>query len=554
MVIIIIIGIIILFILITTIQSYRNNKMIKKNMKLNWGRPPVRKSYDGIDSVSTYWNHKFAHQPPELYIDDITWNDLDMDDVYMRLNATNSSVGAEYLYAKLHEPDYEIPKIKEIQQLIEYINSNEKIRLKIQFHLAQLGKSDYNMTSDFIFSPNDKRLKYQFLYTLLAVFPIISLLLFLIDLKLAVFLLIASLSTNVILYYKNKNKLETKLAAATYITLIVICASRLSKLKDDKLQTFFYNITTQFNKLKKIIRFSKILLSKPTNEMDFILEYIKIIFMLDFISYNRFISTICKNSEAFYQLWEEIGKLDTAISIASYRHSVDFYTAPTFTSNNDITSENMYHPLVDNPICNPVTLSKNSIITGSNASGKSTYIKAVAINSIFAQTICTCLASSFSLKPSLVITSMAVRDNVIDGDSYFIAEIKSLKRILNALNDNVRCLCFVDEILKGTNTIERISASTSILNWLADKNCLCIIASHDIELTEILKNLYDNYHFRELMTDQGMSFDYKIHSGFTTTRNAIKLLEFMDYPNSIVLTAQNLAEDFETTRKWKSIK
>lgn len=554
MMIIIIIGIGILFILITTIQSYRNNKMIKKNIQLNWGRPPVSESYDGIDSVSAYWNHKLAHQSPELYIDDITWNDLDMNDVYMRLNATNSSVGAEYLYARLHEPDYEIPKIKEFQQLIEYINSNEKIRLKIQYRLAQLGKSDYNMTSDFIFSPNDKRLKYQFLYTLLAVFPIISLLLFLIDLRLAVFVLIASLSTNVFIYYKNKYKLETQLAAATYITLIVICASRLSKLKDDKLQPLFDNITTQFNKLKKIIRFNQILLSKPTNELDFIFEYVKIIFMLDFISYNRFISTICKNSEAFLQLWEEIGRLDAAISIASYRQSVDFFTIPTFTTNNDITSEKMYHPLVDNPICNPVTLSKSSIITGSNASGKSTYIKAVAINSIFAQTICTCLASSFSLKPSLVITSMAVRDNVIDGDSYFIAEIKSLKRIINSLNDDVRCLCFVDEILKGTNTIERISASTSILNWLADKNCLCIIASHDIELTEILKNFYDNYHFRELMTDKGMSFDYKIHSGWTTTRNAIKLLEFMNYPNSIVLTAQNLAEDFETTRKWKSIK
>ena len=97
------------------------------------------------------------------------------------------------------------------------------------------------------------------------------------------------------------------------------------------------------------------------------------------------------------------------------------------------------------------------LITGSNASGKSTYIKAIAINAILAQTINTVLAEKWMMKPSYIVTSMAIQDNVLDGDSYFIAEIKSLKRIMQLIEEEKPCISFIDEILKGTNTIERIA-------------------------------------------------------------------------------------------------
>ncbi|HCW96660.1 MAG TPA: hypothetical protein DHU88_13350 [Pseudomonas sp.] len=139
-------------------------------------------------------------------------------------------------------------------------------------------------------------------------------------------------------------------------------------------------------------------------------------------------------------------------------------------------------------------------MTGSNASGKSTFIKSLAVNSILAQTIHTCAAKEFKLRPSLVITSMAVRDSISEGESYFIKEIKSLKRILNKVQ-NISCTCFIDEILKGTNTIERIAASAAVLKYLHSTDCLCMTASHDIELTCILENEYDNYHFSEHITD-----------------------------------------------------
>ena len=121
------------------------------------------------------------------------------------------------------------------------------------------------------------------------------------------------------------------------------------------------------------------------------------------------------------------------------------------------------------------------------------------------------VAESFTMEPGHVLTSMAVEDDLFEGDSYFVAEIKSIKRLLEQVQQKERCYCFVDEILKGTNTIERIAASASIIHWLSRYPSLAFIATHDIELTEILKNDCSNIHFSEQVTaDDGISFDYKV--------------------------------------------
>ena len=138
---------------------------------------------------------------------------------------------------------------------------------------------------------------------------------------------------------------------------------------------------------------------------------------------------------------------------------------------------------------------------------------------------------------------MVVRDDLAAGDSYFIVEIKSLRRILEMV-EKYPCTCYIDEILRGTNTVERIAASASVLFYLYNQDVLCIAASHDIELTNLLAKQYDNYHFREHVTDKGIVFNYKINEGPSTTRNAIKLLSFMDFPEEVVTQAEGLAEEY----------
>ena len=134
---------------------------------------------------------------------------------------------------------------------------------------------------------------------------------------------------------------------------------------------------------------------------------------------------------------------------------------------------------------------------------------------------------------------MAVHDDNISGDSYFITELNYLNRILSNLNNNRNTLCFIDEILRGTNTAERIAASIAVIKYLVQKKCIAIVATHDVELTEELKEDCDNYHFREVLVEGDVKFDYKLYQGPTTTRNAILLLERMGYPEEIIKTANN---------------
>ena len=138
-------------------------------------------------------------------------------------------------------------------------------------------------------------------------------------------------------------------------------------------------------------------------------------------------------------------------------------------------------------------------------------------------------------------------------ESYYIVEIRSLKRILDAAQTGTApVLSFVDEVLRGTNTVERIAAATQILIHLSESGVLCFTATHDIEMTELLKNFYDNYHFEEVIRDGDISFPYELLPGRAGTRNAIRLLDLMGYDREITKRAAAQAEDFLQTGKWSA--
>ena len=112
-----------------------------------------------------------------------------------------------------------------------------------------------------------------------------------------------------------------------------------------------------------------------------------------------------------------------------------------------------------------------------NASGKSTFMKAVALNLILAQSIQTATAHSFIYQPGYVMTSMANADDVLSGDSYFMSELKSIRRLFNTHQCN-KIYCFIDEIFKGTNTTERIAASESVLSYLDNQKHIRLSLRH----------------------------------------------------------------------------
>ena len=146
---------------------------------------------------------------------------------------------------------------------------------------------------------------------------------------------------------------------------------------------------------------------------------------------------------------------------------------------------------------------------------------------------------------------MSLKDNLSENDSYYMAEIKSLKRIMDKAGSGRTIICFIDEVLRGTNTIERIAASSQILKELTAENVICFAATHDIELTHILDQSYSNYHFEEEVCGEDVNFNYHLKKGRSVTRNAIRLLKVMEYPDRIVKGAEQQVEEFTNTGKWK---
>lgn len=193
------------------------------------------------------------------------------------------------------------------------------------------------------------------------------------------------------------------------------------------------------------------------------------------------------------------------------------------------------------------------LITGSNASGKSTFLRMTAVNAILAQTIHTCTARRYEGNYFCIYSSMALRDSLESGESYYMVEIKALKRIMDAKDASLEnpMLCFVDEVLRGTNTVERIAASAKILEMLAEEKIFCFAATHDIELTHLLEKQYDNFHFEEEVEQGDVCFSYHLQKGRATSRNAIRLLQIIGFEDKMIENAEKMATEFMKTGEWR---
>ena len=167
-------------------------------------------------------------------------------------------------------------------------------------------------------------------------------------------------------------------------------------------------------------------------------------------------------------------------------------------------------------------------------SGKSTFIRTVGVNSLLAQNINTCFAHRFDLKQSLILQSMiTVGDDLMNSKSLFFEEVLIMKEMLNS-SEKGQHIYLLDEIFKGTNTTERISAAKAVLSHLIKNGNIVFVSTHDIELTELLDSEYELYHFCEHFKQGEVEFDYLIKPGKLTAFNAIKILKMSGYAEEII--------------------
>ncbi|MFG6329327.1 MAG: hypothetical protein K1W06_07650, partial [Lachnospiraceae bacterium] len=359
-------------------------------------------------------------------------------------------------------------------------------------------------------------------------------------------------------YYRSKAEMDSYIQIFTFIARITSQSESVAKADIQGIGQYKERIVSCARCLKKFSSNSWIVAggNMTGDLLDSLMDYIRILFHIDLIKICNMAEELKKHEKELIGIYNTIGYIDSMVSIASFRAGTSEWCVPVLhkaVSKRDITMEftDLYHPLLDEPVKNSVNTGRSILITGSNASGKSVFIKTAALNAIFAQTIYTVLAGSYSSCFFHIYSSMALRDDIFSNESYYIVEIKSLKRIIDkAAEADIPVLCFIDEVLRGTNTLERIASSSKILECIADANAMCFAATHDLELAKILSGRFDNYHFEEKVEENNVVFDYKLRKGTTKTRNAIKLLEMIGYNQQITKGAEKAARFFLENGFW----
>lgn len=496
-----------------------------------------------INLVNEYF---YMGEDGEYTLDDQTWSDLDMDSVFYEMDRTYSSVGESILYKMLRNPLMNEKELKERDKIINILKEDKDLRAEIQSIFFKLG---FDKKNKFLKMINSNLISNKFkeiVYPLLGTLPIIFILLIIFSTNKIIFFYLFAISVvlNCNISFREKKNIHTD--GLTYLNDILIAGKKTSKIKCKEIIDDKYEINNIYKKLKYFR--SNTRLCNLMSVYGGIFEGLGIVFLVLESSYYGVTRELKKNKKSILDLYEALGEIEACISIGIYQEILEYtYCEPKFIKDVKLNIEEGVHPLLENGVPNTILLNKKGVVlTGTNMSGKSTFLRMLGVNVILAQTFYFAIASKYECCFLNIVSSISPNDDIGQGKSYYMAEAEAILRIIKSLEKPVPVFCIIDEIFRGTNPVERISSSMAILKYIGDATALTFVATHDRELTDSLKDNYDFYYFSENVdSEEGLSFDYKLKSGVSKTRNAIKLLEYIGYPKLIIDNAKKYAKELE---------
>lgn len=524
-----------------------SKKKIREALLFSFGKP--KEDSFNFDFIEKYFRNKNNKETYQV-LSDKTCNDLDFQELFVFIDRTTSRIGQQYLYNKLRTIPRDNDRVQSGEKLINEISSDSNLRVKLQLELNKLkGINAYFITSLFQ-DEHTKPPKWFF------VIPLLSFTAFLAVLTLkfipqSLFILIPVFITNFIIHFWNKRNLHYYIGSIPQLLILKDVASRLIK----------YDV---FNEISSGIPDSIKIIDKVRNRMSFfkleanisgeaqvafwsMLEIVKAMFLLEPLLLFGVLRQLETRRREIENVFEFVGNIDSIISIASLRNGLGLYCTPVISDTQRIfNAEEIYHPLIPDCVSNSITINHKSILlTGSNMSGKTSFIRTIGINTITALTINTCFARHFALSRFKVYSAIRISDDLMNDKSYYFEEVLTIRDMIDKSQTGDNNLFLLDEIFKGTNTIERISAGKAVLSYLNSPTNIIFVSTHDIELTELLEESYELYHFSEKVDNKTVAFDFRLKDGKLRNRNAIKILEINDYPEKIITEAIKLSEEFD---------
>ena len=476
------------------------------------------------------------------HVDDKTWTDLELPKVFADVDTTATRIGSQVLFKTLRVYVDDARELAERYQTYAALRADAALREEIQLKLAHLQQDSNAFLADYLFGPlppGNPRLFFPLLlWSALSAVMLVGAVFFFWPL----FPWLAILAINAVVVFRMSSRLnrdvETLKACGRLIKIADSLATLAAGSERVPALARLAEQSARRSRARNTIRWFTI---QYTNELAASLFlWLNFAFLLELLSYLRAADRFASFRADLASTYELVGSLDAAVAVASLLERQPEHCQPKIGTAPLLELEDAYHPLIARPVKNSIRLDGHSaLITGSNMAGKTTFIKTVGINMVLGQTLGICFASSAVLPRSPASASIRGEHSVESGKSHYFAEIEAIRSFLESAQRG-RCRVFlIDELLSGTNTVERIATARAVLDSLSS-NAQVLVTTHDVELQALLGERFELFHFREDPNVEGF-FDYRLRPGRATERNAIRLLARLGFPDDIVQSALNFA-------------
>lgn len=510
---------------------------------------PKNDDFD-FELIEKYY-HKKDHSSDLQTLSHKTCNDLDFQELFMILDRTSSKPGQQYFYNKLRSIPPNADTVSRDEKIIEHFLTDADFRTSTQKLLKKLNKEEAYYISTLFQDEHLKPPKWFFIVPILSFTSLLSLVMLLSSAS-YIILFLAVFIGNIAIHYWNKKNLYSYLNSLPQLLRINNIAAKLfNEVRFKDINPQLPNSIKIINQVRNRMSFFQ-LEAKIQGDLESafwsILETFKVVFLLEPLLLFGVLKRLDTKRNDIHTVFSFVGQIDALLSIASLRKSSNLHCTPLINENvNRILAQEMYHPLIKDCVPNSIEVDKKSaLLTGSNMSGKTSFIRTVGINIITGLTLNTCFAKSITIPRTRVYSAIRISDDLMNDRSYYFEEVLTIKKMIDNSKNNMPNLLLLDEIFKGTNTVERISAGKAVLSALARNNNIVFVSTHDIELADMLSNQYDLYHFSEIIDHKNIDFDYKLKVGKLKNRNAIRILQINDYPAAIIDEAMRIAKQLDT--------
>lgn len=526
---------------------FKRNKKNIDRLKASFGE--LKDDNFKFDYIKRYFKKK-DNSACFHVLNDKTCNDLDFEELFMFVDRTSSKVGQQYLYNTLRTIPTDSKHFDLNEKIIKELTDNTDLRVKTQRLLEKLKKEEAYYISSLFQDAHLEPPKWFLLIKVMSFASIVSLMLLVYN-PAFILLFVGIFIVNIFFHYWNKRNLFQYLGSIPELIRLRKIASQLHN------EEIFKELNPDLAESMKVI-------GQVRNKMSFfqleaqmqgdleaivwfILELFKIAFLIEPLLLFGVLKQLDTRRAEIEDVFCFVGKIDSLISVANLRAGLNSYCLPIINDKDiSISTTNIYHPLIENCVTNSIEVNGKSILlTGSNMSGKTSFIRTIGLSFITGLTINTCFAKSMRIPRVRIFSAIRISDDLMNSKSYYFEEVLSIKEMIDSSSNRQLNLFLLDEIFKGTNTIERISAGKAVLSSLSNNNSIVFVSTHDIELTDMLTKDYELYHFSELVDNKTIDFDYKLKEGKLTNRNAIKILQINDYPAEVIHEAIEISKKLD---------